>query len=194
MRTLELHQNPLAPAQRARFDANLFTGFQVRPRLARHPRSDHGLNSFDLGLFDGNWLPAVAHHLNHAGCFQNRQALLRIKSAEKILRKQWRFRFLKPIGPTRAPLIQRKEIFTTHALKICRDPGFVVRARMQGKPRQTAATGPRTVYISFRVSAQRRMTLPSPSYRHSSHTATLFLTPVVVHSGCHNSTASIFRN
>src|ERR1700683_109899 len=137
MRALEFHQDSLAPAQWTGLDSNFLANFQIGPRLAWNAGSDQRLNGFELGFFQRNGLAAIANNLNNTGRLQNRQPVLRIKSAKQISRKKWRFGFYGAIRPTRPSLVQRQEILVTHSLKMGRHTSFVARAHVQSGPGQT---------------------------------------------------------
>jgi hypothetical protein len=108
---LELNQNPLKPAQRAVFDANILAAAQEWPWANRQPGGKHRPNGCDLCVSHRGGSSTEANHGSYARRSQDRGLPARVETAEDVAGKQRQFQFLDPIRPGAPVSIKRQELF-----------------------------------------------------------------------------------
>src|ERR1700675_956241 len=100
MPSLGLHQDSFDSRKRAVLDSHSIANLQEQPRFARESCTVNCLESFDLLRIDRSRELGAADDVLNAGNNQDRQAIINIKWAEQVPRKQRRFNFLNSVGPT----------------------------------------------------------------------------------------------
>src|SRR5258705_5389467 len=108
MISLHVDQNSFKPAQRPVVHADALANFQVRPRLLRHSGRYGELQRLNFLVRDGNRCPAIPDNLQDPGGGDHWAAVLKIKAAEEVARKEWLFQLFQPVrtlpnGPVKWP-------------------------------------------------------------------------------------------
>jgi hypothetical protein len=94
---LEFHEYPFDPAQRARFDSNVVTYFQKRPRLVRHSQGYQGPDCMDLRFIDRHRYPVVPDDLRDTRSLENGKSILWIEPAKEVAGEEGSSHFLDSI-------------------------------------------------------------------------------------------------
>src|SRR5690348_1511425 len=105
MTALEIHEDPLEPAERPAFDSHLLPDLQERPRLSRQPRLSDDLDSGDLRVVNRHRVLAETDNPNYPRCHKYREPVQRVETTENVARGSEQFEFVDAIGPAAPTLV-----------------------------------------------------------------------------------------
>ena len=80
--TLEIHEDPLEPAERPAFDSYLLPDLQERPGLSRQPRLNDDLDSSDLRVVNRHRVLAESDNLNYPRRHKYREPIQWVEPTE----------------------------------------------------------------------------------------------------------------
>src|SRR5271168_554820 len=98
--------------------------------------SHQGLDGSDLYVVDGDWLTVIAKDLHDSRNLEYGEAILSIKPAEQIPRKQGHFHVFDAVRPSLAVRVYGKKPLVVESAEIFGYNSLVARPNLQSIPRQ----------------------------------------------------------
>ncbi len=87
MTTLEIHEDPLEPAERPAFDSYPLPDLQERPGLSRQPRLNGSLDSGDFRVVNRRRDFADSDNLNYPRRHKYRESVQRVEPTKDVARE-----------------------------------------------------------------------------------------------------------
>jgi hypothetical protein len=132
--SFECDQQTLDSLERAGLDANRVPCLKEGPRLVRQTRLDERLKCGNLYFVNRDGRAAVAYDLQHAGCLQNGETVLRIETAKQVTGKERRLDFFDSVRPSSTALVHGKELLVPLTAQAVRNAEFMSRPNLNGEP------------------------------------------------------------